>query len=251
MYMGGLWRSNSWQTAACNPYQPHSYGKGQPSDTNHKLLPRCRRLALHGSCAAPRCWQLRPPGRWQTISPRLWWLQVSAFLSILQMLINTQGDDKRGAGLLPQGGGLFITCTVAHWEAASVPRQTRASSDLRCVWILPALQPASKEQQAPSLQASCIRTNGVLVDTEDMNTRAPLPGAPRGFFWLEHPRGRMPGRVAPSCCSAPRPLGQFGYSPAWFAKPLQSTEGNPLWRSCRYASSLAPQCCPALVGEDS
>lgn len=105
MSMGGVWPSNSWQTAACNPYQTHSYGKGQPSDTNHKLLLGCRRLAPHGGCAAPSCWQLRPPGRWQTISPRLWWLQVFAFLSILQMLINTQGDDKRGAGLLPQGGG--------------------------------------------------------------------------------------------------------------------------------------------------
>lgn len=96
------------------------------------------------------------------------------------------------------------------------------------------------------MQASCIKTSDALVDAADTNTKASLPVAPHGFFWLEHPRGRMPGHVALSCCSAPHPLGQSGYSPVWFVKPPQSTEGNPLWRSCRYASSLAPQRCPAL-----
>lgn len=82
-----------------------------------------------------------------------------------------------------------------------------------------------------------------------MNTRACLPGVQHEFSWLEHPQGRRPGHVALWCCSAHHPLGQFGYSPAWFVKPLQSTEGNPLWRSCRCASSLAPQYCPALGGK--
>lgn len=119
------------------------------------------------------------------------------------------------------------------------------------VWILPTLQPTTKEQQPPQLQTSCVKTNEALVGAADMNTRTLLPAGRRVFFWLEHPQGRTPARVAPLCCSAPRPPAQFGYSPAWFAKPLQSTEGNPLWRSCRCASSPAPQRCPALVGEDS
>lgn len=137
-----------------------------------------------------------------------------------------------------------------------------ALSSRACTWAdtcqftsqvrtLPTLQPTTKEQQPPQLQTSFIKTNDVLVDAADMNRRTLLPAGPRVFFWLEHPRGRTPGRAAPSCCSAPRPPARSGYSPAWFVKPLQSTEGNPLWRSCRYASFPAPQHCPALVGEDS
>lgn len=127
------------------------------------------------------------------------------------------------------------------WGTLSMPWHTCTNSELSgCE------KPTAKELQALDLPAPCISTR----DAAGTNTKASLPGAPHGFSWSEPPRGRRPGHGAPWCCSAPRPQGRFGYSPAWSGKPLRNTAGNPWWRSCRSASSPAPPRCPALGAQD-
>lgn len=101
---------------------------------------------------------------------------------------------KRGAGILPQGGRLCITCTRGALRA-----RKRAQADTHQISSVNTVHLATHNQGTAGslMQASCIKTSDALVDTADTNTKASLPGAPRGFFWLEHPRGRMPGHAAP------------------------------------------------------
>lgn len=214
MHTGGFWPSNSWQTAACNPYQTHSCGRGQPSDPVHKLLLCHRRWGLHSGCRAAGA----------VVAPGL-----CCTLSIPRVLSYNHGGNPGDAGLLPQGGGLCLRDTES------------AQADPRCEKA-PCHNPLLRSCKLCSLQSRASR--------QRCCTKASLPGAPRGFSWSEPPRGRQPGPVALWCCSAPRPQGQFGCSPAWSWRPLRSTAGNPWWRSCRSASSPAPPRCPALGAQD-